>query len=215
MATCVADGRGERRAAPGQGDRDVDDAKADPGLPLATRAQVAAAEQHRSWFKRLFRRGRASVNAVDNTRTLMAALSKQGLREGMHQAATAEGIRVNLLGSTFTRDRGYTLTIRADLDSPTYVGSARRTSTEATGGGERFDTAQQITHSFGVGLEATFAARRTAKDDSGTPLSTGTAASAFAARGSPTDRSSPGGPLPARTCSRPHRAPTTTTSRAV
>ncbi|MEU2836910.1 hypothetical protein ABZ776_07345 [Streptomyces sp. NPDC007076] len=148
--------------------------KADPGLPLATRAQVAAAEQHRSWFKRLFRRGRASVNAVNNTRTLMAALSKQGLREGMHQAATAEGIRVNLLGSTFTRDRGYTLTVRADLHDPTYVGSARRTSTEATGGGERFDTGQQITHTFGVGLEATFAARQNAKDELGTPINTGT-----------------------------------------
>ncbi|MFF3392755.1 hypothetical protein ACFYW1_17730 [Streptomyces sp. NPDC002669] len=148
--------------------------KADPGLPLATRDEVEAAGQHRSWFKRLFRRGRTSALAVENARGLMAALSEQELREGMHQAATAEGIRVPLAGSTFVKNRGYTLTIRADLDNPTYTGSARRTPTEATGGGERFDTAQQVTHSWNLGLEATFSARQNAKDELGTPLAVGT-----------------------------------------
>ncbi|MGW1408371.1 WXG100-like domain-containing protein [Streptomyces sp. NPDC002403] len=148
--------------------------KADPNLPLATREEVKKADEHRSWFNRLFRRGRVSVNAVANTRSLMVAVAKQGMGRRMHQAATKEGVRVQLIGSSFTRDRGYTLTIRADLNQPVYVGSARRTTTQAFSGGERFDTAQQITHTVSAGVEATFSARRNEKDAFGAPVATGT-----------------------------------------
>ncbi|MFF2012916.1 hypothetical protein ACFVWY_28095 [Streptomyces sp. NPDC058195] len=141
--------------------------RADPNLPLATRDEVKKADQQRSWFKRLFRRDGVSVRAVANTRSLMVAVAKQGMDQRIHQVATQEGVRVQLVGSSFIRDRGYTLTIRADLDQPTYAGSARRTTTQAFSGGERFDTAQQITHSKSIGGEATFSAYRNEKDQFG------------------------------------------------
>ncbi|MGW1428007.1 WXG100-like domain-containing protein [Streptomyces sp. NPDC002431] len=147
--------------------------KKDPTLPLATREQVKEADRHRSWFNRILRRDRASVLAVANTRSLMAAVAKEGLEQRMHQAASKEGIRVQLRGSSFTRERGYTLTIRADLDPPTYLGSARRTTTQAFSGGERFDTAQQVTHTGSGGVEATFSALRNEKDSLGAPVATG------------------------------------------
>ncbi|MFJ6016294.1 hypothetical protein [Streptomyces sp. NPDC092952] len=147
--------------------------KEDPTLPLATRDEVKNADRQRSWFNRIFRRGGASVIAVSNTRSLMVAVAKQGMEQRMHQAAAQEGIRVQLRGSSFTRERGYTLTIRADLDQPTYVGSARRTTTQAFGGGERLDTAQQVTHTTSGGAEATFTAFRNEKDAFGAPVGTG------------------------------------------
>ncbi|MEV8455033.1 hypothetical protein AB0467_07580 [Streptomyces sp. NPDC052095] len=147
--------------------------KADPTLPLATRAEVENAGKQRSWFKRILRRGGASVIAVSNTRSLVAAVARQGMEQRMHQAAAKEGVRVQLRGSSFTRERGYTLTIRADLDQPTYVGSARRTTTQAFGGGERLDTAQQVTHTTSGGAEATFTAFRNEKDAFRAPVATG------------------------------------------
>ncbi|MFB6817592.1 hypothetical protein ACFCV8_23900 [Streptomyces sp. NPDC056347] len=155
----------------------IDDLKkADPNLPLATRDEVEKAIQQRSWFKRLFRRDGVSVRAVANTRSLMVAVAKQGMDQRMHQAATKEGVRVLLIGSSLTRDRGYTLTIRADLDQPTYVGSARRTATQAFSGGERFDAAFQTTHTASVGAEATFSAYRNEKDAFGATTAIGNGA---------------------------------------
>ncbi|MER6104891.1 hypothetical protein ABT115_21840 [Streptomyces sp. NPDC001832] len=141
--------------------------KADPNLPLATRDEVKKADRQRSWFKRLFRRDGLSVKAVANTLSLMNAVAKQGMDQRMHLAATEEGVRVHLVGSSFTRERGYTLTIRADLDQPTYVGSARRTTTQAFSGSERFDTGFQSTHSVSGGAEAMFSAYRSEKDEFG------------------------------------------------